>query len=924
MVVGPFLFAAPLALLGLLALPVIWWLLRATPPMPREAELPSLRLLDDVDPTEETPARTPWWILVLRLSAAGLAALGLAQPIYAPGAQTEGDDGPLLIIVDDGWRSAARWSELISAANAALDTADRDTATHLLLTAPRERPIDPAERLSRQDMARRLASLDPQAWAPDRADALSRLTTAGLRPARILWATDGLAPADGEDFAGELANIAPLSIYAAPPRGAAALTALSADNSGATLRVARTEDNTPGQVFVSALSEDGTALATAEAVFARGATEAEARFDIPPAALARAQRFRLAGAESAGAVFLWDSASRRQRVGLVSTGEAAQPLLSDLHYVRRALEPFAILQEGDLDTLLLAQPDAIVLTDVGRLPDAQAAALETWVQDGGALIRFAGPRLASQGDTLTPTPLRRASRSLGGALAWDEPQDIAAFPTSSPFLGLTPPADAKVRQQVLARPTPELDRKTWARLADGSPVVTADRRGDGTIVLFHVTAGPDWSDLPFTGVFVDMLRRAVAAGQGQIAEDETGLFIPQLALDGFGRLRAPQDTAAPLQAADFATATPSERHPPGLYQGASGTRAINVAADFDAVPITDWPASATLLGDAESRAFPLAGALIGLALALLAVDLFVALVAAGRFPALGRAAAGFVFAGIVVSAGRAEAQFFSDDFRQIDPRTASRDDASDPALEFRLAFIETGDAELDELTLAGLRGLTRILYLRTSVEPIMPDGLDLEEDPLELYPLIYFAVPETPEPLSPQAVGRLNQYLRSGGALVIDTRSGDDPARSGDISGLEALLQGLDAPPLTPTPTDHVLSRSFYLLDDFPGRYSGRRLWIEAPAAAANAESRGDGVSRLFIGDADWAAAWATDGRGRPIVSVDGGERQREIALRFGVNLVMYVLTGSYKDDQVHLPALLERLNGEDADEAEPEPEAIP
>jgi len=121
------------------------------------------------------------------------------------------------------------------------------------------------------------------------------------------------------------------------------------------------------------------------------------------------------------------------------------------------------------------------------------------------------------------------------------------------------------------------------------------------------------------------------------------------------------------------------------------------------------------------------------------------------------------------------------------------------------------------------------------------------------------------------------------------------------------LLEGLDAPALAPVPGDHVLARSFYLLDGFPGRYASRRLWIEASTITPG-ERRGDGVSGLFVGDADWVSAWAGDDRGRALYGVDGGNKAREYALRFGINLVMHVLTGNYKEDQVHLPILLDRL----------------
>lgn len=913
MTIGPFLFGAPLALLGLIALPIIYWVLRATPPSPKEAALPSMRLLDELDPREETPARTPIWLLLMRMIAAAAALAGLALPVYAPGAANDaGDDGPLLIVMDNGWASAPRWSELTSAANSVLDTVSRDTPTHLLLTAPRTLNSDPTERLTRSEMGRRISSLEPLSWSADRAGALTRLEESGLKPARIFYASDGIDPETGTAFARELSSIAPLSIYAAPPKGAAAITAINVDPNGVTVTLRRAIEDGTDSLFVSALTIDGSALATAEAAFEQGRRDAVARFTLPGAALARISRFVATGRQGAGTVWLWDSADRSRRVGLVSLGEVAQPLLSDVHYVRQALKPFATIKEGELADIIASSPDAIILTDIGAVPESQLEPLTNWVESGGALIRFAGPRLAANDDSLVPTPLRRASRALGGSLAWDEPQKIAEFADTSPFAGLAPPEDALVAQQVLAEPAPDLQSKTWARLEDGSPLVTADTRGRGAIILFHVTAGPDWSNLPYSGVFAQMLRRSIAAGKGEAVDDGEGAYAPLLVLNGYGRLQTPPDTAAPIAATDFADLIPSETNPPGLYQGPAGTRAVNAAAGARPTLIEDWPAGAVLLGDAEAKTFALGGPLLALAMILLALDLFIALSVAGRLPRLRSAAAaiaGGVLAIAFISAPEANAQspFGNPGFgssRTNDTESLSK--AEQAALSIRFGYVQTGDARTDESMRAGLIGLSRMLYLRTSVEPDEPHALNLETDAIELYPLIFYAIPDNAQPLSARAIERLNTYLRSGGAVIIDTRKGGRVGQAADFSSIEELLSGLDAPAMAPVPKDHVLSRSFYLLDGFPGRFTGRTLWIEAPAADAS-QRRGDGVSRLFIGDADWTAAWAIDERGRPLYSVDGGQQQREMANRFGINLVMYILTGNYKEDQVHLPAWWER-----------------
>ena len=936
---GPFLLGAPLALFALLALPLIWWVLRATPPAPRYAELPSLRLLEGAVPEEETPSRTPWWVWLIRTLAVIAAIIGLSQPVYAPGARAgeTAEQGPILIVIDNGWPSAPRWTEITNAASATLDTGERDTAVHLLLTAPQQLNHDPATRLSKVDLAKRIGTLRPQPWASDRSDALARLDTSGLKPARIFWASDGLEDGGGTAFAAELSARAPLTVFAAPAEGPVAITGLSAETDAVTVRLARADPRGAARAFVSAQTRDGSAIGSAEAVFAAGEAEAVAAFSIPAAALARVARFNVTGRSGAGTVWLWDSVDRTRRVGLVDSGTAAQPLLSDMHYIRKALEPFASISSGDIDTVVATSPDAVILSDVGQIPAGDVETLTKWVEEGGALIRFAGPRLAAQGDELLPVALRRASRALGGTLAWEEPQGLAEFTDTSPFFGLAVPPDVRVRQQVLASPDPELSRKTWARLSDGSPLVTADARGNGMLILFHVTAGPDWADLAYSGLFEQMLRRAITAGRGEAIEDTEGTYMPQLTLDGFGRLSGASTNAAPIKATEFAATVPSEIHPPGLYQGPAGTRALNAGEGAKPQLIRDWPAAARLLGDAEARSLRLAGPLLGFASALLALDLFIALFVAGRLRALWpkRRAASLAlgFAALaslsLIVPERALAQYDYElmpdgSYRAVStssrvvplPGNGAPQKQVEAALEMRLAYIETADSALNARTRAGLIGISNILLMRTSVEPAEPHAVNLETDALELYPLIYFNVPDGAAPLSDKAVQRLNAYLRTGGALIIDTRAGATIGSQTDVSKLQALLKGLDVPPLQPVPQNHVLSRSFYLIKDYPGRFAGRRLWIEQAGDAA--APRGDSVSRLFIGDADWASAWAVDQNGRDLYSVDGGAEQRETARRFGVNLVMYVLTGSYKDDQVHVPALLERLGEGEGEASDP------
>ena len=304
---------------------------------------------------------------------------------------------------------------------------------------------------------------------------------------------------------------------------------------------------------------------------------------------------------------LLDARSEWHRVGIISgeSREAAQPLLSPLYYVKRALSPYADVvtpKEANVSMavreLIDGKVSTIVLADIGKLVPGTEEELETWLKAGGVLIRFAGPRLEQGGDELLPVALRRGGRSLGGSLSWSTPQPLAPFEESSPFRGLSLPDDVTVNRQVLADPTVATNSEVWARLADGTPLVTAARKGDGWIVLFHVTANSDWSNLPLSGLFVEMLRRVVnmgpskvdvstgeqASATGEAAKAESpsasaGALPPIQTLDGYGQLTPPPARATPLSPGSIDKTVPGPEHPPGYYGPSGNAYAFNIVTE---------------------------------------------------------------------------------------------------------------------------------------------------------------------------------------------------------------------------------------------------------------------------------------------------------------------------------------------------------
>ena len=906
---GPLSFAAPLALAGLLALPALWFLLRATPPAPRRAVFPPLRLLLNAPDDSETPQHAPWWLILFRLLIAALVIIALARPVWTPPA-VETETQPALLVLDTGWSAASAWDEMRREADRLIDQADRDgRAVAVIGTAETGNAAQPL-RLGDADAARRqLDMIEPHPWPADRAATAARIEAARddghlTGPLAVTWLSDGLTSDDAEAFARTLSGLGSLRVLE-PDNGRAALGLAPPESAagGLTVEVRRAATDLPRTAGVTALGTDGRALARRDVTFEAGTGVATATLSLPLDLRNRIASLRLDGTATAGSVRLLGDTWQRPRVGLMElTADEGQPLLSDLHYIRSALAPRAELIHGTLDELLDADPAILVMTDAARSDDSRIA---DFVENGGVLIRFAGPRLAARGDDLLPVELRQGGRLFGGALNWEEPQPLATFPDTSPFAGLPVDAGATVDRQVLAQPGSATPDRVWARLEDGTPLVTAQRRARGWIVLFHITASPEWSDLPLTGLFPRMLQRLMGlASGGAAASPADGAWVLDRALDADGQLAAAPASARPIPANAFDSARPGPASPPGLYRLGPASAALNVVgADTRMAPLPRTLPGARFAGLDGPRATHFDAPLLAIALVLLALDVLIALGLAGRLPLrLGGSAAAVLLAlAILPGAPSADAQTQT-------PTPGGDPDsfAMEAALNLRFAYVRTDNAQTDARSEAGLSGLSREITRRSAMEPAPPMALDIDNDPLLFFPLIYWPVSADAQPLAPETAEKVSAYLQSGGLIVFDTQDADTAMlRAGaPHPGLVAVLESIDVPPLAQIPPDHVLTRTFYLLQEFPGRYSGSPVWVEANPDGASR----DGTSGVIIGANDWASAWAQNERGAAMAPVDGGERQREMAIRFGVNIAMYALTGNYKADQVHVPEILERL----------------
>ena len=443
----PLSFAEPLLLLGLLSLPVLWWLLRVMPPRPRRIEFPPTRLLFDIAPKEETPSRTPWWLTAIRLAAAALIILAAAGPIWNPQTGLAGNTSPLVLLLDDGWSAASSWDVRVKAADELI--ADADTNRRGIALVPLSDPSRDITIMTASAARVALRQLTPKPYSIERVETLGILERflKGAGDAEIAWLTDGVDTGRGVEFVealGKTIGDRSLTIFEGGTPSPLALAA--AENAAArmTVKVLRT-DNSVAAGIVRGLDTKSSPIGEARFAFAPGARETEAAFDLPVELRNDISRLEISGERSAGAVQLLDKRWRRRAIGLVSgaTSDTAQPLLAPTFYLTRALAPFADVRLGDkaapqqaLTQFLDQKLPMIVMADVGTLTPEIRDRLAAWMDQGGVLVRFAGPRLAQGDDDLVPVRLRRGGRTLGGSLTWEKPQHLAAFAAEGPFAGL--------------------------------------------------------------------------------------------------------------------------------------------------------------------------------------------------------------------------------------------------------------------------------------------------------------------------------------------------------------------------------------------------------------------------------------------------------------------------------------------------------
>lgn len=912
---GSILFLNAWVLAALAALPLLYFLLRVTPPAPKIIKFPAARFVKDLISDEQTPSSTPWWLLLLRLLVLALIIVGLAHPIASPSDTSLHKDN-IRLVIDNGWSSAHNWNGQIQKGQEILSLAGREQKTiYIHTTAPEGQQNTPQSYgpLSAQEAKSILKGLAPQPWLPNYEQTSNQITQMSvdknIEAIQTFWLSDGVRHSGDAMLKKTLKDDSDITYYR-PAYNALPVVLKTPKQFDTVPRVeVWVPDNLPAltEIGVQALAKDGRVLDYQSFRTILGEPVYTLTFEISDRYRDQVSKFILNSYRGAASKIVLDDQFQRRNIGIMAdtTGRDNNSLIEATTYIEKALSPYANISFGTIEQLLETDISALILSDVAGMPTKTLNALEEWVDQGGLLLRFAGPNMTQSLNehALTPVKLRQGGRHMSGALTWDTPLKLGPFPETSPLYGLKIPSEVTVSQQILAEPTPDLEEKSWAVLEDGTPLITAAKQGDGLLVFIHTTATPDWSDLSLSGLFVDILRRTIKlAGTTQNLNIKQAAFLEPLSvMDGFGNIQEPGASVKPISAKNLDSISPGVETPPGIYGHGAVRFVMNLGNYLPAVKAAHPPSGKSQSYN-DNTEIDYQPSFLSAALILFLCDWLIMFLLSGNL-LRARTRRPLTSILLLLGFGLCAALHASPAARAQNSPVAQNDIPH--ANTLYLAYIKTGNPQIDATSQKGLDALAYALKLRTSAEPDGAVGLDPSSDTLSFFPLIYWPVSGDEQPLRASTIQKVQSYLEHGGTILFDTRdqnvSAEQMAGTRNAIALKNMISGLNIPPLIPAPDDHVLGRSFYLLDSYPGAYSGGTLWVEQKS-----ENGRDGVSSVLIGAHDWASSWARQVN-RPRL-VYGKATQDEYALRFGINLMMYALTGNYKADQVHVPHILERL----------------
>jgi hypothetical protein len=854
----------------------------------------------------------PIAVLLIRIAVLSLIILALAHPVKKTNFNKLSFENAL-IVVEDGWQNAKNWKQKKSAIKSVLDVAKRNASNVFLMTTAVKKdgsnPVFIGPVLPQKAM-KVLKSLKPKNWKSDYSIVEKNIEKLVLEKTlqgntKVFWLSSNFY---GENLqtameSAQLLGDLELIINEDEQETLKFISSVSRSLNKLEITVKRAKNlKFSESQKIAIFDEDDNALSKEILNFDENKDVANAVFYAPETVLNRAFKIQIISKFPVSSeTYLLGDWKKKKTVGIVSyqNQKKQNPLLSKDYYVKKAIEPFAKIKTGSIKELLNSDLSTIVITDGFEYGEEKG--LENFVKNGGTLLCFSKKGL--QNSDLFPVKLKEGLRNMGGEISQEKNQNVADFPEKSLFYGIKNDNQIFVKTQLIAESSIDSNDKTIASLQDGTQLVTARNFGKGRVVFFHISSDASWSNLPLSTMFAQMLERIVLTSKDDFFSINKPIKLSlQNKLSAFAKMKKYKNKKEKkINLSDITSSVSSHNTPAGIYVAGSIKKGVNLClknCGLEHLEEIPYGAEVLNLSDIESE-FDFSNVLYFLALSLLVFEQFFSLFLKDALPKNKKFFA-IVFCFVFMFSNGVKAE-------NIDYKSAIK-----AVSKTSVAIVKTGNKTIDEVAQNAFSSLEKEVLLRAGIALGKTAILDVENDELSLYPMVYWAISDAKKMPSEKGIKKINEYIASGGIVWFDTRNFAAKVSGSNVNAnvnLNNLAQFLSIPAVKKVEKNHAVFNSFYEINSCSGRMEGDGLWLTQNSFNAWQNGiKNDGVSPIIIGSADWIGAWVKDKKNRPLFSAFDGEDGRENSFRCGVNIIIYALMGNYNKGKSQIDLILSGL----------------
>ncbi len=897
--IGNIVFQNPYFLILLLTFPFFWKYLRSSPLPPSLVKFPAIILVSNHKSIDNTPEKNSFFILLLRILIFIILVLVLSKPKFGKINHSKFEQ---LVIIDNSWTSSANWNDRKSKIKELLKSYKFSNFNFTIMSTTQHSKNDILNVTTNnyEEAKEFLHKLKPFPWEPNYELVKKNLKNKEKNFDSVFWFTESII------------NIEKKKLYEFLKQDNLFIVSSLNENLPPILKL-NTQSNETYEFEITHLDE-GISNGFIDAYdknrrllfrfkynekFEKDGEffKTNVNLVLPVYLKNKVDFFQVNSIRTPSTVVYLNKWEKNKLVGLstLNSNKNIQELDKGNYYVKKALEKNYKIVEDNLENLLAQNLKIIYIDDSYLIEKSLEKKLLTWLKNGGTLIKLSGKKLIRELNLGNENffdftfSLLKESSNLGKNLSLKNFLKIREFDNRSPFFGLVIPNEIKIKKYIQSNVKKSENIETLANLENGASLISAMNFGKGKMILFHVPCNLDWSNLCFSYLFVDLNERIINSIKGFKEENER-ILKPYLSINGFGELEKPYPESLNI-IKNLVQKQVKVKYdkPPGLYKDSNGIYALNLSDSLDYnFKKFEFEEKIFSINTLNHKGSDLQNILISIVFILFILENLFIMISkqAINFNIKKNFKFLFVFLLIPTNLIATEKSIFS--------LVSSN----------KIGYVITKNKNINEINENGLISLSNFITQKTAAIMELPEPIDFYTDELYYYPLIYWSIIDENTNLDENEIKKINNYTKNGGLLIIDCKTQLNNILPDDCLKIFRNIFPLNFfSKFKVLNNSHAISKSFYLLNSFPGRRNNKVF------VTSNESQKSDKGASIVLSNNHWTDSWALNkDKDFLFPLLDNIENQRTLSFRFGLNLLIHSLTGNYKTDQVHVPEILKRI----------------